>query len=312
MPGRVVCIGECMVEFAPVGGGTYRLGFAGDTFNTAYYLRQLLPRDWRVEYVTAVGDDAMSAGLLAFMQGHGIGTEHVRVLSGQTPGLYVISVAEGERSFAYWRGQSAARHLAEDAEHLASALGGADVVYFSGITLAILPEADRRRLLGALEAAKGRGATIVFDPNIRPKLWSTADEMRHWVTKGAAAADIVLPSFDDESAHFGDEAADATVQRYLRGCTGTVVVKNGENPVNAAQGHEAVQVAVARPTRVQDTTAAGDSFNAGFIAGRLAGLDLREAIEAATSIAGIVISQPGAIVRDDEFTSLGSRLFPNA
>ncbi len=136
---RVVAIGECMVEMGPAAEpGLFRMGFAGDTFNTAWYLRRRLPAAWQVDYLSAIGTDGISATMAKFMEDAGIGTDHLARLPDATVGLYLIELKNGERSFAYWRGQSAARRLAEDDARLRAALSGASLAYLSGITLAIL------------------------------------------------------------------------------------------------------------------------------------------------------------------------------
>ncbi|MCB1337512.1 MAG: sugar kinase, partial [Maritimibacter sp.] len=139
-----------MVELADAGGGLYRRGFAGDTFNTAWYARQLLPDDWSVAYGSCIGTDAMSQEMAAFIAGEGIDTACLRPVADRTVGLYMISLDRGERSFSYWRGQSAARALAEDEDWLAETMRGRRVIHVSGITFAILPPAHRARLARAL------------------------------------------------------------------------------------------------------------------------------------------------------------------
>ncbi len=109
MTKRVLSIGECMVELSQAGQGLLRKGFAGDTFNTAWYLRAVLSQNWQVDYLTALGDDPLSEELLAFMQKAGIGTGLIRRIPGKTPGLYLISLKDGERTFSYWRDTSAAK-----------------------------------------------------------------------------------------------------------------------------------------------------------------------------------------------------------
>ncbi|MEO0913898.1 MAG: PfkB family carbohydrate kinase, partial [Pseudomonadota bacterium] len=125
----------------------------------------------------------------AFAAG-GIGHGHVRMVPGGTVGLYLISLENGERSFSYWRSQSAARQLAEDPVALEKAMGEAELIYFSGITLAILDAASREVFLSALRAARAGGKTIAFDPNLRPRLWPSEAEMREAVMQGAAVSDI--------------------------------------------------------------------------------------------------------------------------
>jgi len=296
MTNRILCIGECMVELAPTDDGTYRQGFAGDTFNMAWYLRRLLPTDWKVDYLTAVGDDAMSGRMLEFMRQSGITTDHVAVRAGGTPGLYLISVQDGERSFSYWRGQSAARSLAQDRAALERACAGARALVFSGITLAILPESDRHYLLAVLKAAREAGSRIVFDPNQRPHIWQNANAMRAAVTEAAAISDMVLPSFDDERAAFGDVSPSATADRYARLGAGEVVVKNGSEAIHWRNLKGAGHWQPPPARLVVDTTAAGDSFNASYLCARLSGADPVAAIVQAADVAVQVIAARGALV----------------
>ncbi|MBC8129259.1 MAG: sugar kinase, partial [Rhizobiaceae bacterium] len=227
---RVVSIGECMVELAAAREGLLRMGFAGDTFNTAWYLARSLPDGWSVAYLSAVGDDRTSSDMLDFMATGGIDTRLVRRIPGRMPGLYLIHLDGAERSFSYWRETSAAKELAADEAHLEAVFAEGGAFYFSGITLAILPATDRARLLGHLADAKASGSTIAFDPNVRLRLWPDAAEMRDAIEAGAAACTICLPSFPDERDAFGDAAPEATAERYLRLGAREVVVKDGAAP----------------------------------------------------------------------------------
>lgn len=291
-----LAIGECMVELAPQEGGGYAMGFAGDTFNTAWYARRCLPDAWRVGYLSAVGEDAVSDRMIAFMTGAGVDTRTVARLPDRTVGLYMIELANGERSFSYWRSQSAARALAVDAARLEAALRGVKLAYFSGITLAILPPEDRARLLRALDAARREGIRVAFDPNLRPRLWAGVDEMRAATLQGAAVADIVLPSYEDEAAHFGDASREATATRYAAAGAGLVVVKDGPGEILALAGAEVVRFAPPLVASVVDTTAAGDSFNAGFLAARLEGAGLAAALASGAALAARVIGVRGALM----------------
>ncbi|HMO06324.1 MAG TPA: sugar kinase [Paracoccaceae bacterium] len=294
---RILCIGECMVELAPLAdAGTFRLGYAGDTFNTAWYLRRCAPAGWQVDYLTAVGQDAVSDRMVACFATAGIGTAHVLRLPGRTVGLYLIELVAGERSFSYWRGQSAARCLADDPGHLARALAGADLAYLSGITLAILSDDARARLTVALDAFRRAGGRVAFDPNLRPRLWPSTQSMREAVMQAASACDIALPSHDDEAAHFGDADPMATLRRYAGAGAIEVVVKNGAGGMPAQLEGQVWHFTPPSVAEVVDTTAAGDSFNAAFLAARLGGSPPLEALARGAGLAGRVIGARGALV----------------
>ncbi len=289
-------IGECMVEMAPDGSGSYAMGFAGDTFNTAWYIRQLLTAEYDVTYLTAIGDDGISRTMLAFMRGAGVIPE-AREHHDRTVGLYLVQLAGGERSFSYWRDTSAARRLADGLERLPRVEGAGDVAYFSGITLAILPPDGRETLIRCLADARRSGVTIAFDPNLRLRLWPSRDEMRDWITRGAAVADIVLPSFEDEALYFEDASIEATADRYLALGASRVIVKDGAAAVLGADADgEICRVDPEPLEEIVDTTAAGDSFNAAALAALLAGEGLDAAITAGCRLAAKVVTQRGALV----------------
>lgn len=286
---RFVAIGEVMIELSGATDDLWRLGVAGDTLNTAWYMRERLGADWQVDYVTRVGTDPFSDRIADFLDREGIGTDHVARDPDRGPGLYAITLTEGERSFTYWRGQSAARHLADDPAALDRALAGAAQVYLSGITLAILSPDRREALLGRVAAS---GVPMAFDPNYRPRLWEDAATARHWIEAAARLARVVLPSADDEAACFGDATPAETAARYAA-LTGEVVVKAGGDGVHLGDGTIIDDLEKVTP---RDTTGAGDSFNAGYLAARLSGEGPEQAVRAGHALATRVVSGPGALV----------------
>ena len=291
---RILCIGECMVEMAPEADGRYRMGFAGDTFNTAWYLRRLAPAEVSVSFMSAVGDDAISGRLETFIRSTGI-EPVLSVRPGMTVGLYMIALSDGERSFSYWRSTSAARTLLDGATALPG-LGSGDMAYFSGITVAILSPGARDGLAAILSEARDRGVTVAFDPNLRPALWSSTREMCAETTRFAALADMVLPSFDDERQFFDDADVAATADRYATTDDKVVVVKNGAGPIVVRAGAQSTVITPPKAPRIVDTTAAGDSFNAGLLAALSEGASLDEATGRGCAVASRVIAERGALV----------------
>lgn len=296
---RFISIGECMLELSPE-GELWRMNVAGDTFNTAWYVRRLLPPAWQVGYVTRLGRDSFSDRVAAFLRGSGVEPLVTRHPT-RGVGLYAIQLSQGERSFAYWRDSSAARCLAEEAEPLASALPGAAAVHVSGITLAILPPQGRARLIGDLAAASG---LTVLDPNIRLRLWEDPEVARATLMQAARAVRLVLPSFDDEAGLFGDATPQETLTRYLAAGAAEVVVKNGGGEILAYGDGGILHLDLPRVDPV-DTTGAGDSFNAGFLAARLQGAGMEEAIRRAHALACEVVRHPGALMPLDAFARIG-------
>ncbi|MBV7393966.1 sugar kinase [Mameliella sediminis] len=295
---RFLSLGEIMVEMAPApeNPGLYRLGYAGDTFNTAWYARRLLPATWTVSYGTVLGEDAMSDDLARFIGAQGLSNDALRRTPDRTAGLYMIQTRDGERSFSYWRGQSAAKLLADDPDWLDQILADRAMIQFSGISLAILAPEARKTLCAALGRARAAGAHVAFDTNLRPRLWESAEAMRSGLLMGASVSDTVLPSFDEEQLAFGDASPEDTVQRYRASGATCVVIKNGGAPCHGWSETDGT-VTTTPPTvaRIVDSTAAGDSFGAGFLAARATGASLATAMTRAAALAAQVIQHPGAL-----------------
>lgn len=294
---RFLAIGECMIEMASADGALWRLGYAGDTLNLLWYARACLdPAQWRTDYFTCLGKDQHSAAMRAFMRDNGIETGHVRIIADRRPGLYLIHQQDGDRHFTYWRDNSAAKLLADDEDALERTLAQSDAIAFSGITLAILSPDRRAALLALLGAARGKGKRVAFDPNYRPLLWPDAGTAREAIMAAAAVSDILLPTFDDDRALFGDANRNATAARYLAAGACEVVVKDGARPALVAGGGETGDVPALSVGEPVDATGAGDSFNGAYLAGRLRDLPAAEAAAAGHAVAGQVIRHRGALI----------------
>jgi 2-dehydro-3-deoxygluconokinase len=299
---RIALFGECMLELQGEAFGTLQQTFGGDTLNTAVYLSRCgASRGVQATYATAVGNDRLSLGLIERWQAEGVGVDLVQQLPGRMPGLYLIEVdARGERSFSYWRDTSAAKAYFEAAvTPLEQSLGDLDALYLSGISLAILPPAGRERLFALMARIREQGGTVVFDNNYRPRLWPDRGEAQASYERAYELASIALVTADDEQALQGLPDLDAAVARALALPCPEVVVKRGAAAtlvrcVGAAES--LIEVPTEPVPKVIDTTAAGDSFAAGYLVVRLSGGEPRDAARLGNRLAARVIQHRGALI----------------
>lgn len=275
-----------MIELS-LAGEDAQVGVAGDTLNTAIYLRRSAP-DMQLDYVTCLGDDPFSTRIRDFIAQQGVGTGAIQTIAGTSPGLYAITTTpQGERSFTYWREAAAARQLFADNDF--GMLTEYDAIYLSGISLAILPHTVRLALIAYLEATPLR---VIYDSNYRPRLWDSVEHARQITNALWARADIALPSIDDEMMLF-DETADTVTERF-QSHKGQGALKRGpEGPMSIGSP---VNQTYPAATRVIDTTAAGDSFNGGYLAALLSGQSQTEALMAGHMLAAKVVQHRGAII----------------
>jgi len=307
---RVATIGECMIELRHTDAETLKLGFGGDTLNTAVYLARLgHAGSVQVDYVTALGDDAYSEAMLASWRAEGVGTDLVARLPGRLPGLYIIRTDKrGERSFTYFRSAAAARDMLRDDRdaRLAERLSGYACVYFSGVTLSILDDEQRRKLMDVLDRLRGSRTRIAFDSNYRPVGWPSAETARDWMTQAWRRCDIAMPTLDDEQRLFGDADVEACITRLRRLGLGEIVLKvGGEGSLVLTHDvAEPTRVPPVKVTKVVDTTAAGDSFNAGYLYGRLTGQGPVASAGLGSRLAAIKIQHPGAIIAREVMAGL--------
>ncbi len=294
---RVASLGECMLEMVRRPDGAFTMGFGGDTLNTAVYLARL---GAPVDYVTALGDDPNSDAMVAAWNAEGVGTGHVLRVPGRVPGLYMIETDDrGERRFLYWRDAAPARELfvLPQSPALIADLETYDLLYLSGISLAIWGERGREILFSLLDRLRERGGRVAFDTNWRPRLWPDKDTAQRAYDAMFRRADIALPGVEDLRGLYGDSDAAAALARVRAASVPEIVLKL-EQPgciVATADGFQE-EVPCEKVAKVIDTTAAGDSFSAGYLAARLQGRDPVDAARAAHRIAAVVIQHRGAII----------------
>jgi 2-dehydro-3-deoxygluconokinase len=299
--GQVIFIGECMIElsdFASVGDRAL-IGVAGDTLNAAIYFGQERTPQQSIEvsYLTVLGQDRLSDMMVSFIEENGVSSRLITRHPDRVPGIYSIECNdEGDRRFQFWRENSAARTLFHAGIQEMEILQEFSLIYVSGITLAILPVDVCFALIDMCRILKERGHVVVFDSNYRKSLWKNVEEAKTTIDAMWCATTVALPSFDDETALWPDQAEDEVMSRISDFGVNEVVLKDGSTgPWIMIDGN--VQRLEYEPvTKVVDTTAAGDSFNGAYLSARCRGETIAASCAAGHRLASKIVCQSGAIV----------------
>lgn len=306
---QVALIGEVMMELSPHAVTTdsspvMALSFAGDTYNTCVYLARL---GINTDYVTLLGDDPYSLQILGRMRDENIGTDLITQTPGRTPGLYLIrNTPDGEREFFYWRKEAPARELfssPEMTEQLLQKLKHSEYIYLTGVTLAIIGETARALLLNTLKTLRASGAKVVFDSNYRPRLWKDVDEARTVMGNILSVSDIALLTLEDEQALWNHSSIDACIKHNKTLGISELIIKRGAQDTHVIYEQQQFQIAVPPVNNIVDTTGAGDSFNAGYLAARIKGATPAEAAEQGNHCASIIIRYRGGVIEKSIFKS---------
>ncbi|NVE94353.1 sugar kinase [Altererythrobacter lutimaris] len=301
---KVYVMGEALIELASIGDNTIRLGHGGDTLNTAVYLARLGVVPF---FVSALGADSYSAGLRAKLQAENVAVDHVLTNRDKLPGLYAIDLDEkGERTFRYWRGDSAARTFFSLPGSAAAieAMCDADWLVISGISLAVFNQEERDFILDAASKVRARGGEVVFDPNYRPQLWANPEQAISVNKDVAPISSIVLVTQADECDLHGNRTLQETGEWWHSAGANLIVMKRGiEGAAFWERGKELIAIPSQPDNCPVDTTGAGDSFNAAFLAALIGGASLSESARNGNNLARQVIRHQGALCPQDAMPS---------
>lgn len=301
-------IGESMLELTQHTADLLKQSFAGDTHSVAVYMKRLNPSSKNhVQLLSAIGRDTLSQQLKAGLDQEGVDTSALLEHPTRTIGLYMVHTDQaGERSFQYWRSQSAAKHmltLLNERAELKNTLTPS-TVFFSGITLGILDQESRFALRDWLVELREKGTKITFDPNYRPALWESTQATKQNYTWAFEISDLVLPGMDDLSRLYNVANIEQACRLLDTLCGAEAIIKDGENGVSYYADSTLLQFPVQPVANPVDTTAAGDSFNAGFLVARGQGRSMTESIQFAAQVAAIVIQHKGAIIPKSALSGL--------
>ena len=306
---NIAVIGECMIELSIKDNLTTR-SFGGDTLNTSVYLSRLFPNDQTaIHYVTGLGIDPFSQEMLEQWQKENIKTDLIQRLDNKIPGLYAIMTdSNGERSFYYWRNDAAAKFWlkTEQTEQICEKITTFDYIYLSGISIAILDEYSIDRLIELLEKFKANGGKVIFDNNYRPRLWRSQEYAQNVYSKILSYTDIAFLAQDDEQMLWGNTHYQDSIIRSKKLNVSEIIIKRGSESCIVETLNERVEVPanIITKDKIVDTTAAGDSFSAGYLSVRLKGGTIEDAIQKGHDLAGTVIQYRGAIIPPEAMNNL--------
>lgn len=299
----LLAIGECMMELTPQvssqGQSGYNRAFAGDTYNALVYAKRSVS-DIDAYFFTAIGTDDISNVMSSTWRQEGINPSFALPLNHATIGLYAISTDDsGERSFSYWRKDSAATQMmtVKPVDELIKACPKVNCVFFSGISLGILSEDDKALLINFVKGLRMQGVKVAFDPNYRPAMWADINHAIFWLEQAYSNSDIVLPGEEDHQALFQHQGHEAIANYCEKLGVNESVIKCGEQGTFVYQQGQLMVHQPFKPAPVQvDSTAAGDSFAGTYLAQRINNASIKTALQQATKVAGQVVQHRGAIM----------------
>nr|WP_300312163.1 sugar kinase [Halomonas sp.] len=285
---EILSFGEAMALFVADEPGdlaaveSFSRGIAGADTNVAIGLSRL---GFHVGWLSRVGNDSFGRYLRAKLEAEALDCHHLIIDPDHATGLVFKERAldGADPKVEYLRKNSAASHLsAADAANIDfSALRH---LHATGIPPAV--SASCRELSWhLLKTARQHDASVSFDPNLRPSLWSSEQEMRDTLNAMAAHANWVLPGLAEGRLLTGQQSAHDIAGFYLDQGAEAVVIKLGPEGSyyrGILAGHEEEFTVAGVPVQeVVDTVGAGDAFAVGFVSAILDGLSPRQALRRA-------------------------------
>jgi len=298
----MLIIGECMLELRTDKNNCLVKSYAGDTYNTSIYAKRYFPES-NIQYLSCVGKDSFSEEMLSVWQSAGINADYVQTSPDKNIGIYSITTDdEGERSFSYWRDGSAATQLMQLLNVNSLVDATFDYIYISGLSFAIFNDEDKQKLIELIDLLRGNGAKIAFDPNYRARMWNNKEHAIYWLEEIYKRSDIVLPGLEDHSDLL-DQHDLESVRNYMKKFNiSEQVIKCGKEGVYAYDElNNSYHIPFTPAAKQIDSTAAGDSFAGTYLAARLKGEGIQQALVSADRVASIVVQHHGAIVNSKHF-----------
>lgn len=293
---EVILLGEPMGLFTATELGslkevtTFTKSIAGAEINVGIGLSRL---GHSVQYVSRLGKDPVGEYISDALEEEQLGTDFITFDKNHTTGLMMKNkVDEGDPATAYYRNFSAFTTLSiEDVEQIN--FNEVKLLHITGIPPA-LSDSVREAVFYLMEKAKRAGTFITFDPNLRPALWKSADEMVDVLNELAKHADVVLPGVSEGEILVGSDEVEKIAAFYLDQGANVVITKSGgDGAFVTEKGKETINVPGFKVEKVIDTVGAGDGFAVGIISAYLEGLSWEESAVRANAIGSIQVQHTG-------------------
>ena len=292
----VISIGESMIAFSTSSYGRMRYkneftnSVAGAETNTLIGLSRL---GYDVGWISRLGNDEFGTKILNFVRGEGVDTSQVIIdETNQTGIMFKEMISEHNVKINYYRKQSAASFLSPS-DLNESYFTNVKYLHITGITPA-LSQSSANTIFKAIELAKKHNVTIVFDPNIRKKLWSD-EECRKAFLKIIANTDVVLPGLN-EGQLITQKQEPKDIAKYLHDLGAKIVViKEGEKGAYYSTLNSEGFIESYKNIKVVDPIGAGDGFAAGLISGLIDGCSIGASVKRACAIGAMVVTAHGDV-----------------
>lgn len=293
----VVTLGETMVLFVPTETGPLKYIYqfnkhiGGAESNVAIGLSKLgLKAGW----ISKLGKDGFGDYIESFVRGEGVDVSQVKRDENHPTGVFFKERVEiGESVVYYYRKGSAASFMDEsdlDENYIAQA----KYLHLTGITPG-LSESCCRTVYKAIEIAKKHDLKIVFDPNIRFKVWDDKEKMKETILDIISKSDILLPGLSEAKILLGSSDEKEILNTFLDIGPEIVVMKVGENGAFLGTKEETTHIPGFKVERIIDPIGAGDAFAAGFLAGLIKGYTLQEAVKLANAAGAFALTVKGDV-----------------
>lgn len=292
----VMTFGETMVLFTPHTSGPMRFAasfqktIGGAESNVAIALSRL---GHKVGWSGRLGRDEFGIYIRNFIRGEGVDTSDAAFDESHFTAVFFKEIRPiREPNIQYYRkGSAASMMVPSDINE--DRLKEAKFLHITGITPA-LSHSCKETVFHAIKLAKKHHVKVVFDPNIRLKLWSR-EEARETLNLIAAQSDIVLPGLEEGLILTGREKPEEIASFFLEKGSHIVVIKLGEHGAYYDSGTDKGHVSGFKVNQIVDPIGAGDGFAAGFLSGLLRGWPLEESVRLGNRIGAYALTVAGDV-----------------